>query len=264
MIDSKKNKVLIIVVIITIILSVLITISTFSFDNIFNSTKISGKIYMSCIEDTISINNTTTCTLYGKLMDSTDTYSVSEVKGLLTYKNIKIVSINKNDNIFTTKTNTQHIDYVAKDKINANNEFEIASIVVKGIKPGKAELKLSKDKNDLYFRIKKNKKELKINEIKKTLTIKNNTKYDNRLSSIDIVGLKIPSFNPNTDNYELNVDNSVNKIVINATPIDSNSSLTGDIGTKELEVGKNEYKIKVISKDNKEKVYTIVINRSAN
>lgn len=83
----------------------------------------------------------------------------------------------------------------------------------------------------------------------------------NTLSNITISNWAI-NFNENTTEYNLTIDSS--SATINATKKDSNSSVSGDTGTKSLNYGLNTFKITVISESGKSKVYTLNITRPDN
>lgn len=83
----------------------------------------------------------------------------------------------------------------------------------------------------------------------------------NTLSNITISNWAI-NFNENTTEYNLTIDSS--SANINATKKDSNSSVSGDTGTKSLNYGLNTFKITVTSESGKSKVYTLNITRPDN
>jgi len=81
---------------------------------------------------------------------------------------------------------------------------------------------------------------------------------NNNLSSLEIQNYKI-DFNKETQEYEINVANNVNKIVVKATPEDTNSrvKITGD---DDLESNNNQVTIEVIAENESIKTYTIKVN----
>ena len=69
---------------------------------------------------------------------------------------------------------------------------------------------------------------------------------ENTLESILLNGETIDGFDPDKTYYELNIPYlSVNDLVISGTPEDPTARVSGDIGTHELEEGKNVYTITV-------------------
>ena len=70
-----------------------------------------------------------------------------------------------------------------------------------------------------------------------------------------------PSFGVNdTTRYTVNVDSTVSRVSISATPVNSYASVSGT-GSKALKMGKNTFKIVCTSQSKKTRTYTIVINR---
>lgn len=83
---------------------------------------------------------------------------------------------------------------------------------------------------------------------------------DNTLASLSIDGFKFsPEFKKDITEYELTVDESVEKVKINAKANDSKASVRGD-GEISLSNGENNVEIKVTAENGNEKVYKIKIN----
>ncbi|WP_066895320.1 cadherin-like beta sandwich domain-containing protein [Clostridium nigeriense] len=84
-----------------------------------------------------------------------------------------------------------------------------------------------------------------------------------KLQSIILNDGYIPlEFNKNKNNYEVTVDNKVDKVIVKAITEDLSSKATYD-EEKELSVGLNLIEIKVTNIDNEESVYKININRKS-
>lgn len=83
----------------------------------------------------------------------------------------------------------------------------------------------------------------------------------NSLKTLTVSGADF-SFNKNTKTYELTIDSK--NTTISATKEDSNSSISGDIGTKNLNYGLNTFIIKATSESGSVNTYTIKINRPDN
>ncbi len=82
---------------------------------------------------------------------------------------------------------------------------------------------------------------------------------NNNLSSLSITGNNItPSFNKDTLEYNLEVENDIRKITINATKEDNKSSITGT-GEKDLTEGLNKFAIVVTAQNGSKKTYTVNI-----
>lgn len=83
----------------------------------------------------------------------------------------------------------------------------------------------------------------------------------NTLANIDIEGISI-DFSENTTEYNLTTNRDSTNII--AFLKDSNSTMSGDIGTKALNYGINTFKITVVSESGIKKVYTLNITRIDN
>ena len=83
---------------------------------------------------------------------------------------------------------------------------------------------------------------------------------DNTLSSLSVDGYEIdPSFNKDTLEYKLEVDESVEEINVSAKANDAKAEVSG-IGKISLSSGENTIEVKVIAENGNEKVYKIVVN----
>ena len=98
----------------------------------------------------------------------------------------------------------------------------------------------------------------KVNETKKTTT---RTKSNNNfLKNITLSNGNI-NFDKNTLEYNLVLENDVDKINIEATAEDNNAKITG-LGDYELNEGNNDIKLIVISENGEEKIYTLHVLRN--
>ena len=84
---------------------------------------------------------------------------------------------------------------------------------------------------------------------------------DNKLSSIKIDGTALEYFNENTNDYDVTVESSNEKIMIEATKKDNRASITGDTGEKKLDYGINKFTITVTSESGEKNVYHINVTR---
>ena len=104
-------------------------------------------------------------------------------------------------------------------------------------------------------------------ETRNTYTI-NITRPDKRSSVNTLKTLTLSSgeinFKPDVTEYNVNVENSVDKITIKSTLTDAKSKYVEDFSNKEITLieGSNKVQIKVVSEKEEEKVYTININRA--
>lgn len=83
----------------------------------------------------------------------------------------------------------------------------------------------------------------------------------NTLSNI-IISNSIINFSENSTTYNLEIDSASTEISVSKK--DSNSVVTGDVGTKTLKYGLNTFKITVTSESGKSMVYTLNITRPDN
>ena len=71
-----------------------------------------------------------------------------------------------------------------------------------------------------------------------------------------------PTFNPDTQNYELTVDNDTRDITVTGEAVDTENVIVQGNGTYKLKVGKNGIAVFVISKETGiQKDYQIVVTR---
>lgn len=86
-----------------------------------------------------------------------------------------------------------------------------------------------------------------------------NASDNNNLSSLKIDKYKIePSFNKNTTNYVLKIEDDIDEINVIAKPENSKASVTGD-GKHKLKTGDNRIEVTVTSENGSDKIYTIKI-----
>ncbi len=84
----------------------------------------------------------------------------------------------------------------------------------------------------------------------------------NALSSLKIDGTIIQGFNENTKEYNINVDGTKQNINIEALVKDKNSTVSGDIGRRDLQYGLNTFKIDVTSETGVKNTYTINVTKN--
>lgn len=84
---------------------------------------------------------------------------------------------------------------------------------------------------------------------------------NNKLKTLEVKGYQI-DFKEDILKYSLTVENTINKIDINATPSDSNSTIKID-NPEELSVGENIIKIEVTSQSGDIKTYEIIVTRKS-
>ncbi len=94
--------------------------------------------------------------------------------------------------------------------------------------------------------------ELKYNVTKSTV---------NKLTSIKIDNNELEYFNEDTKEYDLIVESTVSKIKIDVTKKDSTSSVSGDIGERNVSYGYNKFVITVTSESGSSNQYVLNVNR---
>ncbi len=92
-----------------------------------------------------------------------------------------------------------------------------------------------------------------------TVTMQTPKSKNNYLSSLKVDKGNI-NFNKNKDVYSIVVENNVKKVVIDGKAEDNKAKVTG-LGTKNLNVYENTFKIVVTSESGVKKTYTIVVTR---
>ncbi|QWB99409.1 cadherin-like beta sandwich domain-containing protein [Mycoplasmatota bacterium] len=84
---------------------------------------------------------------------------------------------------------------------------------------------------------------------------------ENQLKNIYVNGDKIDGFDPEQSYYEIDIPYlSTDKVIISGEALDASSRITGDIGTHDLEEGKNVYQINVTAQNGEVNSYTVAIN----
>lgn len=98
----------------------------------------------------------------------------------------------------------------------------------------------------------------------RTYTI-NVNRPDNRSTNNNLSSLSVDigniSFNKDTTSYKLTTKSS--SVNISASKEDSRASITGDIGSKGLNIGTNTFRINVVAENGSKKTYTITIVRES-
>ena len=140
--------------------------------------------------------------------------------------------------------------------VNKTGAFEMMTVTLKVSNDvsGGTVLKVNAINNN--FTLSTN-EEIKISDVSKEIRVVSSI---NTLSSLTISnGTLNPTFDKDILSYSATVNNE--QITISATPTDSNSTVTGDTGTKSLSYGLNTFKIYVKSEFGETKTYTLSITR---
>ena len=84
---------------------------------------------------------------------------------------------------------------------------------------------------------------------------------DNSLSEIKVNGSVIEGFTSSTTDYVLEVPSDLSEVLIIPTATDGSSTITGDVGTKQIGYGENNFVINVKAENGSERVYNVKIIR---
>ena len=215
----------------------------------FKVKALSGEINMECNSYKVVANDEVTCNITA--------YADSEVTGLsadiVLSSNLEIVS-------FTTDSAWQgdasgnkiglYTDTNKKDNFNVGVlKVRVKSTAVEGTES----ISLS---NVIYSDSEFNK--VNISNISKNIRI---ASLNNYLKSLSINPGSI-NFNKNTLTYDVTLDSSTIEILCEKE--DSNSTISGDIGNRNLNYGKNTFKINVISESNEVRTYILNVTKIDN
>jgi hypothetical protein len=101
-------------------------------------------------------------------------------------------------------------------------------------------------------------------EVTVEIKVKESLNNNASLASLTVSeGVLTPAFSSTVYHYTVNVAHSVSSLTIAATPADPNAHITGDIGTRPLNVGDNLFTITVTAEDGvTTQNYTVTVNRA--
>lgn len=206
-----------------------------------------SSINISC-PDKATPNQTIDC----KITGTSDKY-ISAISAKTTpTENIEIIKFTE-DEIWEGEGDSKSFDLYTD--INKTNDFNIGtlSIKIKNNTPSRIE---TISINNIYYYDSKF-KEIKVTNISKDIKI---LSTNDNLLNLEVLGNNIsPMFNKNTLEYKLTTSND--KITIEATPEDENSTITGT-GIKEVKYGTNKFSIIVTSESGSKKEYVLIVART--
>ena len=210
-----------------------------------------GNLKISCADTTLNAGESTECIITGS--SSVDIIDISTVIELSS--NLTMESFTLNNTWEGSDFDTGKIDIYTKsgDAISGNFTVGVMTIKVKsGIVNSNEKVTLS----SIEFTY--DTKEYSIDDVSASIRVPNNV---NTLSNLSVSGATF-NFNANTFTYNFTVD--AESTTINATKLDANSVVTGDIGTKNLSYGLNTFKITVAAENGTTKTYTLNVTRPDN
>lgn len=214
-----------------------------------------GNIKITCDKEKIKAGDSTTCIISG----ITDSEIIGISATLNLTDNLTFTSFTKNNSWSEGSIENNKLDIYSENYLN--NNFDIGTMVI----TAKDNISNTNEKmtlKDVTFQNDKSnnaeENSFKVSDAITDIRIPSNV---NTLSSLTISGI---SFNFSEDNTNYQLETTETSVTISATAKDSKATVTGDIGTKNLNYGGNNFSIKVTSESGDVKTYTINITRPDN
>ena len=214
-----------------------------------------GNIKITCDKEKIKAGDSTTCIISG----ITDSEIIGISATLNLTDNLTFTSFTKNNSWSEGSIENNKLDIYSENYLN--NNFDIGTMVI----TAKDNISNTNEKmtlKDITFQNDKSnnaeENSFKVSDAITDIRIPSNV---NTLSSLTISGI---SFNFSEDNTNYQLETTETSVTISATAKDSKATVTGDIGTKNLNYGGNNFSIKVTSESGDVKTYTINITRPDN
>lgn len=214
-----------------------------------------GNIKITCDKEKIKAGDSTTCIISG----ITDSEIIGISATLNLTDNLTFTSFTKNNSWSEGSIENNKLDIYSENYLN--NNFDIGTMVI----TAKDNISNTNEKmtlKDITFQNDKSnnaeENSFKVSDAITDIRIPSNV---NTLSSLTISGI---SFNFSEDNTNYQLETTETSVTISATAKDSKATVTGDIGTKNLNYGGNNFSIKVTSESGDAKTYTINITRPDN
>lgn len=214
-----------------------------------------GNIKITCDKEKIKAGDSTTCIISG----ITDSEIIGISATLNLTDNLTFTSFTKNNSWSEGSIENNKLDIYSENYLN--NNFDIGTMVI----TAKDNISNTNEKmtlKDITFQNDKSnnaeENSFKVSDAITDIRILSNV---NTLSSLTISGI---SFNFSEDNTNYQLETTETSVTISATAKDSKATVTGDIGTKNLNYGGNNFSIKVTSESGDVKTYTINITRPDN
>ena len=214
-----------------------------------------GNIKITCDKEKIKAGDSTTCIISG----ITDSEIIGISATLNLTDNLTFTSFTKNNSWSEGSIENNKLDIYSENYLN--NNFDIGTMVI----TAKDNISNTNEKmtlKDITFQNDKSnnaeENSFKVSDAITDIRIPSNV---NTLSSLTISGI---SFDFSEDNTNYQLETTETSVTISATAKDSKATVTGDIGTKNLNYGGNNFSIKVTSESGDVKTYTINITRPDN
>lgn len=214
-----------------------------------------GNIKITCDKEKIKAGDSTTCIISG----TTDSEIIGISATLNLTDNLTFTSFTKNNSWSEGSIENNKLDIYSENYLN--NNFDIGTMII----TAKDNISNTNEKmtlKDITFQNDKSnnaeENSFKVSDAIANIRIPSDV---NTLSSLTIRGI---SFNFSEDNTNYQLETTETSVTISATAKDSKATVTGDIGTKNLNYGGNNFSIKVTSESGDVKTYTINITRPDN
>lgn len=237
-----QKKILIIILLLVVLIPINVKAAT-------------GNIKITCDKEKIKAGDSTTCIISG----TTDSEIIGISATLNLTDNLTFTSFTKNNSWSEGSIENNKLDIYSENYLN--NNFDIGTMII----TAKDNISNTNEKitlKDITFQNDKSnnaeENSFKVSDAIANIRIPSNV---NTLSILTISGI---SFNFSEDNTNYQLETTETSVNISATTKDSKAIVTGDIGTKNLNYGGNNFSIKVTSESGDVKTYTINITRPDN
>lgn len=237
-----QKKILIIILLLVVLIPINVKAAT-------------GNIKITCDKEKIKAGDSTTCIISG----TTDSEIIGISATLNLTDNLAFTSFTKNNSWSEGSIENNKLDIYSENYLN--NNFDIGTMII----TAKDNISNTNEKitlKDITFQNDKSnnaeENSFKVSDAIANIRIPSDV---NTLSSLTIRGI---SFNFSEDNTNYQLETTETSVTISATAKDSKATVTGDIGTKNLNYGGNNFSIKVTSESGDVKTYTINITRPDN
>lgn len=205
---------------------------------------VNGTINIYASSKSVKIGNTTTVTVYCK-----SSTNVGTCEYVLSYDSTKLKLVEGDISVLDVapSATTKQLKRTYKFKVinTGSSKVTVKSYAIRTF-DGEDEMKTTVSP-------------VTITGVKETSTSTANYSTNNNLKSLEVSGYKIsPTFNKDTLEYKLEVEESVEEININATAEDSKATISGK-GKVKLSEGDNKINIDVTSEKGTKKTYTIIV-----
>ena len=219
----------------------------------FYVSAINQEVNLVCNDAVLEPGGTTTCYLSANVSDG----YISGFGGNITLgDNLSFVSFTRGSSFVEGNGDEGDIQIYTYDSLTGN--IDIGSFVVKAGNNAGVSSTVGISSAYLSVVVDGNDEDLPVDIPSTSIRIASNS---NTLSDITVNDTSIEGFNSSINTYTFDVDPSVTSINIGAVATESSSTVSGDIGNKELSYGQNVFNIVVTSELGYSNTYTLKIVR---